>query len=78
MFAISIQRATTCAKVLVRNWICRFGVPDSVHSDQGRNFESKIFSEMCQLLSIDKMRTCAYHPEDNGQVENLHKTLRSI
>ena len=53
-------------------------MPDSIHSDQGRNFESKIFSEMCQLLSINKTRTSAYHPEGNGQVENLHKTLRSI
>ena len=42
-FAMSNQRATTSAKVLVRNWICRFGVPDSIHSDQGRNFESKTF-----------------------------------
>ena len=78
MFAISNQRATTRAKVLVRNWICRFGVSDSIHSHQGRNFESKMFSEMCQLLSINKTRTSTYHPEGNGQVENLHKTLRSM
>ena len=78
VFAISNQRATTCAKVLVRSWICRFGVPDSIHSDQRRNFESKIFSEMCQLLSVNKTRTSACHPEGNGQVENLHKTLRSM
>ena len=78
VFAISNQRATTRAKVLVRNWICRFGVSDSIHSHQGRNFESKMFSEMCQLLSINKTRTSTYHPEGNGQVENLHKTLRSM
>ena len=53
VFPISNQHATTCAKVLVRNWIYRFGVPDSIHSNQGRNFGSKIFSEMCQLLSIN-------------------------
>ena len=76
VFAMSKQRASTSAKVLVRNWICRFGVPDSIHSDQGRNFESKTFSEMCQLLSINKTLTSAYHPEDNGQVENLHKNLK--
>ena len=76
VFAMSNQRATTSAKVLVRNWICRSGVPDSIHSDQGRNFESKTFSEMCQLLSINKTLTSAYHPEDNSQVENLHKNLK--
>ena len=78
VFAMSNQRATTSAKVLVRNWICRFGVRDSIHSDQGRNFESKMFSEMCQLLSINKTRTSTYHPEGNGQEENLPKTLRSM
>ena len=78
VFAVSNERATTCGKVLVRNWIGRFGVPDSIHSDNGRNFESKIFSERCQLLSVNKTRTSACHPEGNGQVENLRKTLRSM
>ena len=41
VFAMSNQRATTSAKVLVRNWICRSGVPEGIHSDQGRNFESE-------------------------------------
>ena len=77
-FAIPNQRATTVAKVLVRNWICRFGVPDSIHSDQGRNFESNVFGEMCHLLEINKTQSTAYHPEGNGQVENLHKTLKSM
>ena len=78
LFAMSNQRATTSAKVLVRNWICRSGVPDSIHRYQGRNLESRTFSEMCQLLSINKTLSSAYHPEGNGQVENLHKTLRSM
>ena len=78
VFAMSNQRATTSAKVLVRNWICRSGVPDSIHSYQGRNFESRTFLETCQLLSINKTLSSAYHPEGNGQVENLHKTLRSM
>ena len=77
-YAIPNQRATTCARVLVKNWICRYGVPDSIHSDQGRNFESQVFEEMCHLLNINKTRSTAYHPEGNGQVENLHKTLKSM
>ena len=51
VFAMSNQRATTSTKVLVRNWICRSGVPDSIHSYQGRNFESRTFSEMCQICT---------------------------
>ena len=76
-FTIPNQRATTCAKVCLRNWICRFGVPDSIHSDQGSNFESKVFEEMCRMLEIHKTRSTAYHPEGNGQVENIQKTLKT-
>lgn len=48
------QRAVTCASVFVKNWVSRYGVPESIHSDQGRNFESNVFKEMCQLLQMKK------------------------
>ena len=72
------QRATTCARVIVKNWVCRFGVPDSIHSDQGRNFESGVFSEMCKMLQMKKSRSTAYHPQGNGQIENVHRTLKNM
>ena len=65
-YAIPNQRAKTCARVLVKNWICRYGVPDSIHSDQGKSIESQEFEEMCHLLNINKTRSTAYHPEGNG------------
>ena len=40
-FEIAKKRATTCAGVLVKNWVCRYGVSDSKHSDQGINFGSQ-------------------------------------
>ncbi|KAL9970389.1 hypothetical protein ACROYT_G022754 [Oculina patagonica] len=55
-----------------------FGVPDSIHSDQGSNFESKVFEEMCRMLEIRKTRSTTYHLEGNGQVENIHKTLKAM
>ena len=39
------QEARTIADVLVKEVICRFGVPQLIHSDQGRNFESVLFAE---------------------------------
>ena len=72
------QRAVTCANVFVKNWVCRYGVPESIHSDQGQNFESNVFKEMCKLLQIKKTRTTAYYPQCNGQVENFHQTLKAL
>ena len=36
------QKAKTVAKVLVNEWFLRLGIPQRIHSDQGRSFENKI------------------------------------
>ena len=77
-YPLSNQRAATCARAFVTNWVYRYGVPDCIHSDQGRNFESNLYKEMSQLLHMNKTRTTAYHPQGNGQVENFHRTLKSL
>ena len=46
------QTASTTANALLQHWICRFGCPYSIHSDQGQNFESKIFKLLMQSLEI--------------------------
>ena len=55
-FPIPDQEAQTVASLLVKEVVCRFGVPVLIHSDQGRNFESALFTEMCQLLGMKKTR----------------------
>ena len=47
--SIDPMEATTIAKCLY-DYICRFGAPDMLHTDQGRNFESALISELCKLL----------------------------
>ena len=70
--------ASTVALKLVQEFICRFGVPQELHSDQGTNFESEVFGEMCRLLGITKTRTTAYNPKSDGMVERFNKTLINI
>lgn len=77
-FPIPNQEAKTVAKVLVEGWVCRLGAPRTVHTDQGRNFESTLFKEMCQLLNIHKTRTTPYHPQSDGMVERFNRTLLSM
>ncbi|UYV61692.1 K02A2.6-like [Cordylochernes scorpioides] len=75
-YAILNQEATTVAKVLMDNLICRFGVPLELHSDQGRNFEAGVFQELCRLLGIRKTRTTPLHPQSDGMVERFNKAMK--
>ncbi|CAC5380719.1 unnamed protein product [Mytilus coruscus] len=61
-FAMPNIEAKTVAKIVVQEVIVRFGVPHWIHSDQGRQFESLLFQEMCRILNIKKTRTTPYHP----------------
>ena len=59
--------AVTVTDLLVKEFICRYGIPRLIHSDQGRQFESEVFQQMCLLFDIDKTRSSAYHSQSNGQ-----------
>ena len=69
------QTAKTVANLLYKRFISIFGSPERLISDQGANFTSKLIQELCDLLGIKKLRTTAYHPQTNGQVERMNQTL---
>ena len=58
--------------------ISRFGAPERIHTDQGRNFEAQLFKEMCNLFSIEKTRTTPYHPQSDGMVERMNRTIQDM
>ena len=55
VYAIPNQETNTITNVFVNNWVCLYGVPIERHSDQGRNFESAVFKEMCEVCGIKKI-----------------------
>ena len=69
------QTAEITAKTAVNEFFARFGCPFTIHTDQGRNFESNLFKAICTLLRINKTRTTPYRPSANGQVERYNRTL---
>jgi hypothetical protein len=77
-FPMPNQEASTVAKILVNHFFCRFSLPERLHADQGRQFESELIAEICTLLHIEKTRTTPYHPQSDGLVERLNRTLTSM
>ena len=77
-YPIPNLEATTVAKKLVSNFFLRFGAPEQLHADQGRNLESNVITELCKMLGIIKTRTTPYHPQSDGLVERLNRTLLNM
>lgn len=77
-FAMPNMEAQTVAKILVKEVFAKLGVPRILHSDQGRQYESNLFQELCALLHIEKTRTSPYHPQSDGMVEQFNKTLATM
>ena len=69
------QKAEVTAKAAIDTFFTRFGYPFQLFSDQGRNFESKLFEAVCKALQIHKTRCTPYRPSANGQVERFNRTL---
>ena len=54
-----------------------FGLPDTVITDQGTEFTSSVFRSFCNNLGITHQTTNPYHPQANGHVERIHRTLKT-
>ncbi len=71
------QKAKTVAKCLWEQFICHYGYPERLHSDQGPDFESHLIKELCDIAGVRKVRTTPYHPRGNP-VERFNRTLLNM
>ena len=73
--ALTNIRDVDVKKFVWRNLVTRFGVPDSLISDNGLQFESRAFCEFCSDLGIKKKYSTSAYPQSNGQAEATNKTI---
>lgn len=71
------MRASTVVQAFVEQYVSRFGVPLEITTDQGAQFESKLFEEFNNLIGSHRIRTTSYHPQANGMVERFHRHLKA-
>ena len=74
-FALEHQDAHLIELRLISEITSRYGAPYVIHTDQSTNFESQLIAELCKLYDIKKTRTTPYHPQSDGLLERLNRTL---
>ena len=74
-FPVGDQSAESISDTLITHCLSKLGMPRTIHSDQGRNFDGIVFREVCRALEVAKTRTTPYRPCSNGQVERYNRTV---
>ena len=67
--------AMETAQLYFDNVYRRFGLPDSMLSDRGPQFASKVFQELGKLLGIRLKMSTEYHPQTDGETERVNQEL---
>lgn len=74
-YPIPNHESKTIANIIVTEFICKFGIPKSILSDQGPDFTSALMKDIAKLFRIKQINCSAYHPQSNGALERSHCTL---
>lgn len=72
------RKASTAARCIFENIVCKYGVPLEIVSDRATAFLDQVLQEYLKLLEISHLPTSAYTPRSNGSVERVHRELKSI
>ena len=72
------KAAETVARVIIDRLISVFGPPETLHSDQGTEFENKIIHQLQTILGYEKTRTTPYRPQGNSVSERVHATMHTM
>ncbi|CAF1518127.1 unnamed protein product, partial [Rotaria sordida] len=67
--------AQITAQTIFNDYICRYGVPKSILSDQGTHFNNQLMDAMAKLVGYTHIFSTVYHPQSNGMVERFNATF---
>ncbi|KAK0578135.1 hypothetical protein LWI29_005686 [Acer saccharum] len=67
---------TNTISFVKKNILYRFGIPNTIITDNGTQFDGKKFRELCDKYGINNYYTSPAHPQTNGQTEAVNKIIK--
>ena len=74
--AVPTATSKEAAKFIYEELICRHGIINILHSDQGTHFVNEIITDLTKRFDMKHHKITAYHPQANGLVERFNGTLK--
>ena len=68
-------KAETICSTFLDQWVTRFVLPEYNHSDNGSQFTSRLFTDVCNRLQLTSSRSTLYHPHRNAKAELRNRSL---
>ena len=73
--ALATSTKTKVQNFVWKNIVCRFEIPRTIISDNGRQFDNQAFRSFCSNLGIRNKYLSPGYPQANGQTEVTNRTL---
>jgi len=75
-FPVRDTKAATSTDLLYREVIARFGVPRVVLADNAKAFRGALMTSLSEAMGVKMRFISVRHPQANGGVERLNKTIK--
>ncbi|MEM1008681.1 MAG: RNase H-like domain-containing protein, partial [Myxococcota bacterium] len=76
LVALPNKEATTVAEAIFDTWITRYGIPENITTDGGKEFCNRLLEKLCSRLAIVHRTTSPYHPQANASAETFNRTMK--
>jgi len=63
---------------LMQKQFARWGIPDEMVTDSGKNYDSALFSQFCQRKKIKYIKSSPRHHKSNGKGESAVNIAKSM
>ncbi len=78
LWALPDKRTDNIVRLVIDELIPRFSCPEQIVTDNGMEFRSKVFDDMCRQLNIRHVNTSPYRPQGNSKCERMHRVLTDM
>ena len=74
----TIYRAQHYAELYISRILSLHGVPRTIISDRGAQFVARFWEKLHSALGSQLIRSSAYHPQTDGQIERTNQILEDM